>query len=103
MAEDTTTVELEAPLPEVKDEPRKAPNTGRTPPKEGICKRCGQDKPINRLMLCYACWVITNLEDSAKSRGELWTPQMPHPAWCACSIPGKHPDRTGHAGPHGGN
>lgn len=56
----------------------------RTPPKEGLCRRCGQDKPINRLMLCYLCWVKSNLEDSG------WTEGQAHPAWCACSVPGAH-------------
>jgi hypothetical protein len=56
----------------------------RIPPKEGICRRCGQDKPINRLMLCYVCWVKANLEDSG------WREGMEHPAWCQCAVPGAH-------------
>jgi hypothetical protein len=50
----------------------------RRPPKQGPCKRCGQDKPLNRLMLCYPCWVKTELEKSG------WREGMPHPDWCHC-------------------
>lgn len=57
----------------------------RTPPKDGTCLRCGQDKPVNRMMLCYVCWVKSNLEDNG------WREGMPHPSWCACSVPGAHP------------
>jgi hypothetical protein len=48
------------------------------PPKKGLCRRCGDNKPINRLMLCYPCWVKTNLEDSG------WKEGMSHPDWCHC-------------------
>lgn len=55
----------------------------RKPPKDGPCKRCGQDKPLNRLMLCYPCWVKAQLEKSGWREGE------PHPAWCECTgVPG---------------
>jgi hypothetical protein len=50
----------------------------RKPPKDGPCKRCGQNKPINRLMLCYECWVKTELEKSG------WREGLPHPDWCHC-------------------
>ncbi|HVE11980.1 MAG TPA: hypothetical protein VNI01_01180 [Elusimicrobiota bacterium] len=50
----------------------------RTPPKNGICRRCGRNKPINRLMLCYPCWVKTNLEKDG------WREGMPHPEHCEC-------------------
>lgn len=53
----------------------------RAPPRRGDCRRCGQDKPLNRLMLCYPCWVKTVLE----SRG--WREGMPHPGWCDCVLP----------------
>ena len=32
----------------------------RTPPKDGLCRRCGRDKPVNRMMLCYPCWSNPN-------------------------------------------
>ncbi len=50
----------------------------RKPPKDGLCRRCGENKPINRLMLCYPCWVKTELEKSG------WREGMPHPDWCRC-------------------
>ena len=55
---------------------------GTPPPRRGPCRRCGQNKPINRLMLCYPCWVKTQLEDKAG-----WREGMPHPGWCGCSLP----------------
>jgi len=50
----------------------------RRPPKSGPCRRCGKDKPLNRLMLCYPCWVKTELEKKG------WREGMPHPDWCRC-------------------
>ncbi|MBI4385788.1 MAG: hypothetical protein HY551_00245 [Elusimicrobia bacterium] len=55
---------------------------GTAPPKRGLCRRCGQDRPINRLMLCYSCWVKTQLEERAD-----WREGMPHPDWCGCALP----------------
>ncbi|MFA6318526.1 MAG: hypothetical protein WC943_14045 [Elusimicrobiota bacterium] len=60
--------------------------TQRTPPKKGICRRCGEDKPVNRMMLCYPCWVKTRLEE----RG--WREGMPHPDDCGCVGLGAHPE-----------
>lgn len=57
------------------------------PPKKGLCRRCGDNKPINRLMLCYPCWVKTNLEEYG------WREGMPHPDWCACDGVGGHTAR----------
>lgn len=71
--------------------------TGRKPPKEGPCKRCGLDRPLNRLMLCYRCWVITRLEEDAKARGEVWTEGMPHPEACSCEGLGEHKNADGTA------
>jgi len=50
-----------------------------SPPSRGLCRRCGENKPINRLMLCYPCWVKTNLEEKG------WREGQPHPEWCQCS------------------
>lgn len=50
----------------------------RKPPTGGLCRRCGENKPINRLMLCYPCWVKTELEKDG------WREGMPHPDWCRC-------------------
>jgi hypothetical protein len=50
----------------------------RKPPSRGLCRRCGLNKPINRLMLCYPCWVKAELEKSG------WQEGTPHPDWCSC-------------------
>ena len=70
--------QAEAPAETTKEETdiKKIPQ--RRPPKEGPCRRCGQDKPLNRLMLCYSCWVKTELEKTG------WREGMPHPDWCHC-------------------
>ena len=60
----------------------------RKPPSDGPCKRCGQSKPINRLMLCYPCWVKTELEKSG------WREGMPHPHWCQCEGISGHQRRS---------
>ena len=52
----------------------------QTPPSRGICRRCGENKPVNRLMLCYPCWVKTNLEENG------WREGLPHPDWCECAL-----------------
>lgn len=76
----------EAPVEtETKEDLDKIPK--RRPPKDGTCRRCGQDKPVNRLMLCYPCWVKTQLEEKG------WREGQPHPEWCACEGLGAHPDR----------
>ena len=61
-----------------KDEQDPAKVKQRKPPKDGLCRRCRENKPINRLMLCYPCWVKTELEKSG------WREGMDHPDWCAC-------------------
>ena len=66
------------PEEEVSEEVDLAKLKQRKPPKDGPCKRCGQDKPLNRLMLCYPCWVKVELEKSG------WKDGMAHPAWCQC-------------------
>jgi hypothetical protein len=59
----------------------------RAPPKKGLCRRCGEDKPINRLMLCYPCWVKVQLEKDG------WKEGQPHPDHCGCEGIGGHPGR----------
>ena len=74
--------ELETPKDPVrKEEEEKDPSKlkQRKPPSRGLCRRCGQNKPINRLMLCYPCWVKTELEDKHG-----WKEGMPHPDECDC-------------------
>ena len=76
-------VETPAPPPD-KEKPKD--KTGKAPPKKGICCRCGLDRPINRLMLCYPCWVKTSLEE----RGKGWHEGMDHPKDCGCVGLGEH-------------
>jgi hypothetical protein len=59
----------------------------RKPPSRGMCRRCGENKPINRLMLCYGCWVISNLEEHG------WREGQPHPSWCQCEGLRGHSER----------
>jgi hypothetical protein len=70
--------QAEAPVETTQEETdiKKIPQ--RRPPKDGPCRRCGLDKPLNRLMLCYPCWVKTELEKTG------WREGMPHPGWCHC-------------------
>lgn len=60
----------------------------RRPPSRGLCRRCNENKPINRLMLCYPCWVKTQLEKSGWKDGE------PHPDWCECVGSSAHQRRS---------
>jgi len=71
-----------------KDEKDPAKLKQRKPPSDGLCRRCGQNKPINRLMLCYPCWVKTELENSG------WREGMPHPDWCRCEGVKEHQRRS---------
>ncbi len=72
---------------ETEEEPDLTRMRKPAPPKKGLCRRCGENKPINRLMLCYPCWVKTNLEEHG------WREGMPHPEWCACDGVGGHSAR----------
>ncbi len=71
------------------------PSDGRKPPEEGKCRRCGADRPLNRLKLCYRCFVISNIEDVEKKRGSGWRSVDPHPAWCDCTLPEHKRNSTG--------
>ncbi len=85
---------VEAP-PKEKPDLDKEEHTGKAPPHKGPCLRCGRDLMLNRLDLCYRCWVITNLEDAAKKKGEVWTESMAHPDWCKCTGLGEHSNGDG--------
>lgn len=61
----------------------------RAPPSKGMCLRCGENKPINRLMLCYPCWVKTRLEEKG------WREGQPHPDSCGCSLPAHQSPSSG--------
>lgn len=84
---DPTTVAVEpaappatAPKPEEKESAEQIARRARKPPADGPCKRCGDNKPINRLMLCYPCWVKTELEKNG------WREGQPHPPGCGCDV-----------------
>ena len=69
----------------VEERPDLADIPQRRPPKDGPCKRCGQDRPLNRLFLCYPCWVKTVLEEKFG-----WREGMSHPDSCDCEVPQAH-------------
>ena len=58
----------------------------RKPPENNKCKICGQYKPLNRLKLCYECWVLEELKKDGWSGG-------PHPNSCGCTGLGGHEAR----------
>ncbi len=86
-------IETEAPeiAPEELDLPKEEVDLNkipkRAPPSKGMCLRCGENKPINRLMLCYPCWVKSQLEKDG------WKEGQPHPDSCGCEGLNGHPDR----------
>lgn len=76
----TEEVATEKPKPEEKESVEEIKKRARKPPSEGPCKGCGQNKPLNRLMLCYSCWVKKQLSDKG------WREGQPHPAGCGCDL-----------------
>lgn len=73
--------------PEEKEDIDDIEKRARKPPADGPCKGCGENKPLNRLMLCYRCWVHKQLMDEAKSRGQDFIPGIDkHPLWCKCDL-----------------
>ena len=77
--------EAEKPKPEEKETPEDIERRSRKPPADGPCKMCGKDKPINRLFLCYACWLQDKIH---RDSGGKWLPGDPHPKGCGCDGPG---------------
>lgn len=73
------------PKPEDKESAEDIKKRARKPPSEGPCKMCKQTKPLNRLLLCYPCWLKDKLH---KDSGGQWLPGDPHPATCGCDGPG---------------
>lgn len=74
--------------PEEKEDIDDIEKRARKPPADGPCKGCGENKPLNRLFLCYKCWVHKNLLDEAKKNGVDFIPGIdPHPATCHCTLP----------------
>jgi len=92
---ETLTDELVIENPFVETPPKEKPEeetdlrklSQKKPPSRGMCRRCGENKPINRLMLCYPCWVKSELEKDG------WKEGMPHPDSCHCEGINGHPDR----------
>ena len=80
-----TNPQIETPVkekPEEETDLRKL--SQKKPPSRGLCRRCGENKPINRLMLCYPCWVKSELERNG------WEDGQPHPDECGCEGIGGH-------------
>lgn len=73
--------------PEEKESVEDIERRSRKPPADGPCKGCGNDRPLNRLMLCYSCWVKKNLLDWSRANGDRWIPGDAHPDWCECVTP----------------
>lgn len=73
--------------PEEKESPEDIKKRARKPPAEGPCRGCGKSKPLNRLMLCYLCWV--NKQNSDKG----WREGQPHPAGCGCDLDCRFEDK----------
>lgn len=77
--------------PKEKEDVEDIEKRARKPPSDGPCKGCGENKPLNRLMLCYRCWVNKNLTDADKD----FIPGIdPHPATCGCTLP-EHGGKNG--------
>lgn len=94
---DPATLPAEAPaeeksaLDEAKDDAEpKDENGGAKPPEDGPCRECRRHRRLNRLRLCYACWVALSLADDMKKRGVEWKPGDKHPDWCGCEGLGEH-------------
>jgi hypothetical protein len=68
-----------------KETPESIKKRARKPPPDGPCKMCGQMKRLNRLLLCYGCWLNDKLH---RDSGGEWLPGDPHPAGCGCDGPG---------------
>lgn len=70
----------EKPKPEEKDDIDDIEKRARKPPADGPCKGCGENKPLNRLMLCYPCWI--KKQNTEKG----WREGQPHPVGCGCDL-----------------
>lgn len=83
-----TETPADKPKPEEKEDIEDIEKRARKPPAEGPCKGCGQNMALNRLMLCYKCWVHKNISDWAKENGQDFIPTVDkHPYWCKCTLP----------------
>lgn len=82
----------EKPKEETKEDIKDIEKRARKPPSDGPCKGCGKNLPLNRLMLCFRCWVNKNLMDENKD----FIPGIdPHPSHCGCNLPDHGGKRDG--------
>lgn len=89
-------------LDDAKDDAEERPDVGGAkPPAAGPCRECKRFRMLNRLRLCYPCFVDLVLMDEAKARGHEWKPGDAHPGYCSCEGLGEHPERD--RGPWRGN
>lgn len=87
------------PKEEKKESPEDIQKRARKPPAEGPCKGCGKNLPLNRLFLCFRCWVNKNLTDWARATGQDFIPSVDaHPSWCGCGLPEHGGSQNGNKG-----
>lgn len=77
-------------------EPKDA-HGGSKPPGDGRCRECKLPRKVNRLGLCYPCFVELVLMEEAEKRNHKWKPGDPHPDWCSCEGLGEHKNEDGTA------
>lgn len=93
-AADPGTKDAPSALNDAKDAAEERPDCGGAkPPTDGTCRECKRVRRLNRLRLCYPCFVELVLMDEAKKRGIEWKPGEKHPDFCSCEGLGEHPDR----------
>lgn len=81
-------------LDDAKDQAEKRPDCGGAkPPEDGPCRECKRLRRLNRLRLCYPCFVELVLMEEAEKRGFKWKPGDQHPDWCSCEGLGEHAGR----------
>jgi len=77
------------PAPTFPNLPNPTSKTGKPVPAKGGCRRCKRNIPINRLKLCYECFVKINLLNGGWTRFDI------HPDWCHCTLKVPHLGRQG--------
>lgn len=81
------TAPAKKPKPEEKESVDDIERRARKPPADGPCKGCGENRPLNRLFLCYKCWI----DKMNTARG--WKPGQPHPTGCGCDLDCRFDDK----------
>lgn len=88
------TTDAPSALDDAKDQAEDRPDCGGSkPPEPALCRECKRLRMLNRLRLCYPCFVELVLMDEAKRRGHEWKPGDKHPDFCSCEGLGEHPER----------